>query len=95
MSARTPANFSLYRITSSNAVGIDVGQLLIDKGKLLTRVWDFIDMKTGESTGAVGKRVGRLCVECRVKHRKAAPLGHEGEHGPDAPIVQPDDEVTS
>ena len=83
----------LYRVTTSTHPDIEVGKLLIDKGRLLVRHWDFYDLPTGTQTGFVaGKRLNRLCLKCHDRFKRATENGHPGECGPDVPPVVPSDE---
>lgn len=79
----TPKQFSAYIITHSDVPEIEVGEVLIDKGAQLDRVWNWINFDTGVETSATGRRLTRLCPECRVDHSIVGALGHDGECGSD------------
>lgn len=81
----------LYRVTYSNHPQVEVGKLLIDKGRLRRRDWEFLDLDTGSTWQVVGVRLNRLCVDCHDQHRRATQIGHPGECGPDVPPVVPQD----
>lgn len=83
MNARAPKAFSAYVITWSDATGIEVGKVLIDKGVRLECIWNWINWETGVETSAVGRRLTRLCPECKVSHSMVGILGHDGECGGD------------
>lgn len=80
---KTPKQFSVYVVTWSDVAEIDAGKILIDKGAQLERVWNWINFETGVETAAVGRRLARLCPECRVDHSRVGILGHDGECGSD------------
>lgn len=79
----TPKQFSAYVVTWSDAEGIEVGKVLIDKGALLERDWHWINFETDAETSAIGRRLARLCPECKADHRMVGILGHDGECGTD------------
>lgn len=79
----TPKEFSAYLVTSSTVEQMPVGATLIDRGALLVRDWTMMNFTTGEETGAVGKRLARVCPDCRTKHNRVGILGHDGECGTD------------
>lgn len=77
----TPKQFSAYLVTWSDQSSMPVGEILIDKGSQLQRDWNVVDFKTGIESGAVGRRLARLCPDCRVKHGMVGILGHDGDCG--------------
>ncbi len=80
---KTPAAFSAYVITWSDEPAMPVSETVIDKGSRLERDWTVMNFETGKETGAVGRRLARLCPECRVIHGRAGILGHDGDCGSD------------
>lgn len=81
MSARTPKQFSAYLVVWSDEPSMPTGGVLIDKGALLERDWNVINFETGKTTSAVGRRLARLCPDCRTQHRVVGVLGHDGDCG--------------
>jgi hypothetical protein len=82
---------SLYRVTASSLTGTEPGSLLIDRGDDTPRAWATYDATTGRvGPGFTGVRVGRVCPPCFLMGHGGR-LGHDGDHGPDVPTVQPDD----
>jgi hypothetical protein len=79
-----PKQFSAYIIVSSDDPSMPVDSILIEKGALVVRDWTVMDFTTGESTGAVGQRIARLCPDCRVQHKSVGILGHDGDCGSEA-----------
>lgn len=79
--SKTPKQFSAYVITWSDQPSIEVGKVLIDKGAQLERDWHWINFETDAETSAVGRRLTRLCPECKVDHSMVGILGHDGECG--------------
>lgn len=73
--------FSAYTVVTSDEPSMPVGATLIDKGSVIYRHWNVTDFATGKNTGAVGQRLSRLCVECRLDHKTIGILGHDGECG--------------
>ena len=78
-----PKQFSAYLVTWSDEPSMAVGAVLIDKGSLLERDWTVINWETDVTTAAVGRRLSRLCPECRIAHMMVGVLGHDGECGSD------------
>lgn len=83
MTTKAPKMFSAYVVTWSDEPKMPVGSVLIDKGNRHDAEWNIHDFKTDKSTGAVGRRLTRLCPECRVDHKRVGVLGHDGECGSD------------
>lgn len=83
----TPKQFSAYLITASDIEQMPVGATIIDKGSVLLNEWNMINLKTGKDSHAVGHRLSRLCVDCRVTHKRVGILGHDGECGSE-PVVE-------
>lgn len=79
----TPKAFSAYLVTWSDESSMPVGSVLIDKGTQIDRDWNVMNFETGVETGARGRRLARLCPDCRVNHSKIGILGHDGECGSD------------
>lgn len=76
--------FSAYLVTWSDEAAMPVGVTLIDKGSRLEADWNLMDFKTGKQTSAVGRRLARLCPECRINFKQIGILGHDGDCGLDA-----------
>ena len=83
-----PRKVSLYRVTASTVSTVPVGQLLVEKSGKKVKRWDLFDfLGDGGWTGFTGRRVARLCPTCVHGSERAAVLGHPGDCGPDAPLV--------
>ena len=76
-----PKTHSAYLVTASDEPTIKVGAILLDKGNRLHAEWNVVNFETGVETGAVGRRLSRICADCRVDHRAVGILGHDGECG--------------
>lgn len=83
-----PKQFSAYLVTWSEVDSMPVGGVIIDKGNRLDADWNFIEFATGIETGAVGRRLSRLCVECRIDHKRVGILGHDGPCGSDEVVTE-------
>ena len=81
--SKTPKQFSAYVVTWSTVPEMPVGGVLVDKGALLQRDWNLINFETGVETGATGRRIARVCPDCRVKFSMVGMLGHDGDCGSD------------
>ena len=83
-----PRKVSLYRVTTSTVPTVPVGQLLVEKSGKRVKHWDLFDfVGDGGWSGFTGQRVTRLCPTCVHGSQRAAVLGHPGDCGPDAPLV--------
>lgn len=74
---------SAYLVTWSDEPSMAVGAVLIDSGNRLDRDWNVMNFKTGVETSAFGRRLSRLCPDCRHQHKKVGILGHDGDCGSD------------
>jgi len=83
-----PRQFSAYLVISSDEPSMPVGATLIDKGSRIYADWNVMDFTTGKETGAVGRRMSRLCRECRLDHKRVGILGHEGECGSEDVVAE-------
>lgn len=83
MSARRskPKQFSAYLIAWSDQPAMPVGAVVVDKGARLERDWEFINFETDVLTCAGGRRIARLCPDCRHDHEMVGMLGHDGDCG--------------
>lgn len=86
---RKPAR-SLYLVTYSDVDGIDVGQHLVDRGVVLLRHWEFVNMGTEAFTSATGERVTRLCAACHDRFNRATAIDHAGDCATDTEAATQD-----
>lgn len=83
MARKAPAQFSAYLVVASDVAEMPVGATLIDKGNRLIAEWNLMNFDTGEQTSAIGERLSRLCVTCRIEFKRVGILGHDGDCGTD------------